>query len=49
VLLPLRDEAWGQRHFIAEAPGGLLLDVIEEIAPTAEYEQQYVSGRASTG
>lgn len=35
--LALRDEAFGQRHFIVEAPGGVLLDVIEPIEPSAEF------------
>ena len=39
--LTLRDEAFGQRHFIVEAPGGVLLDVIEPIAPTAEFADAY--------
>lgn len=42
-LLPLRDEPWGQRHFIVEAPGGAMLDVIEVIPAAAEYEAQYVT------
>ena len=39
--LTLRDEAFGQRHFIVEAPGGVLLDVIEPIVPTAEFVDAY--------
>ena len=39
--LPLRDEAFGQRHFILEAPGGLLVDVIEEIEPAPEFAAAY--------
>lgn len=35
--LPLRDEDFGQRHFIVEAPGGVLIDVIEPIEPSAEF------------
>lgn len=35
--LSLRDEAFGQRHFIVEAPGGVLVDVIEPIEPSAEF------------
>ncbi|MGO2050617.1 MAG: VOC family protein [Microbacterium sp.] len=35
--LPLRDEAFGQRHFIVEAPGGVLVDVVEPIEPSAEF------------
>lgn len=39
--LPLRDEAFGQRHFIVQAPGGVLLDVIEPIEPSAEFIEAY--------
>lgn len=40
--LPLRDEAFAQRHFIVEAPGGVLLDVIEPIEPSAEFAASFV-------
>lgn len=43
VVLPLRDEAFGQRHFIGVDPGGVMIDVIEEIPPSAEFAEQYVS------
>ena len=39
--LALRDEAFGQRHFIVEAPGGVLLDVIEPIEPAAAYADAF--------
>ncbi|WP_102194284.1 VOC family protein [Microbacterium aurantiacum] len=39
--LPLRDEAFGQRHFIIEAPGGVLIDVIEPIEPSPEFAAAY--------
>jgi catechol 2,3-dioxygenase-like lactoylglutathione lyase family enzyme len=29
----LRDEAWGQRHFIIRGPDGVFVDIIEAIAP----------------
>lgn len=35
--LELRDEAFGQRHFIVVAPGGVLVDVIEPIDPAPEF------------
>jgi len=41
--LPLRDEAFGQRHFIVEAPGGVLIDVIEPIEPSAEFAAAYAA------
>lgn len=41
-LLSLRDEDFGQRHFIIEAPGGVLIDVIEPIEPSAEFAAGFV-------
>ncbi|MDF1505037.1 VOC family protein [Roseisolibacter sp. H3M3-2] len=41
VLLPIRDEDFGQRHFILDGPGGVLVDVIQNIAPSAEYAAAY--------
>lgn len=39
--LPLRDEAFGQRHFITSDPNGVLIDVIRIIPPTEEHSAQY--------
>lgn len=44
VVLPLRDEAFGQRHFIMVDPNGLLIDVIQPIPPSAEFADQYTQG-----
>lgn len=41
ILLPLRDEAFGQRHFITRDPAGVLIDVITPIAPSEEFLAQY--------
>lgn len=41
MLVPLCDEAFGQRHFITTDPNGVLIDVIKPIPPTGEYVQQY--------
>ncbi|MED7925931.1 VOC family protein [Nonomuraea sp. LP-02] len=40
--LELRDEDFGQRHFIVADPNGVLVDVITPIAPSEEYAAQYV-------
>jgi uncharacterized glyoxalase superfamily protein PhnB len=40
-LLPLRDEAFGQRHFILSDPAGNLVDVIENIPPSEEFAAAY--------
>ncbi|MEV0148976.1 MULTISPECIES: VOC family protein [unclassified Nonomuraea] len=41
--LPLRDEDFGQRHFIVADPNGVLVDVITPIPPSREYAAQYAS------
>ncbi len=43
VVRTLRDEPFGQRHFIFEGPDGVLLDVIKPIPPSAEYAALYAS------
>lgn len=37
----IRSEAFGQRHFILAAPDGVLVDVITNIEPDAEFAAQY--------
>ena len=37
VVQPLRDEVFGQRHFIAADPNGVLLDIITPIEPDPEW------------
>ena len=44
ILLALRDEPFGQRHFITCDPNGVMLDVIKPIPPSAEFDEQYVTG-----
>lgn len=44
IVLSLRDEAFGQRHFITKDPNGVLIDIIKPIPPSAEYAAQYVEG-----
>jgi uncharacterized glyoxalase superfamily protein PhnB len=41
ILLALRDEDFGQRHFITRDPNGVLIDVIKPIPPSAEFAAQY--------
>ena len=47
--MPLRDEAFGQRHFITADPNGVLIDVIKPIPPTAEYEAMFTQPPAVYG
>ena len=44
MLLELRDEAFGQRHFITQDPNGVLIDVIKPIPPSAEFAALYAPG-----
>lgn len=41
LLLDLRDEPWGQRHFITVDPSGTMVDVIKPIPPDAEHARSY--------
>ncbi len=41
IHLALRDEPFGQRHFITEDPNGIAVDVIKPIPPNAEFAAQY--------
>ncbi|MEM8589925.1 MAG: VOC family protein [Pseudomonadota bacterium] len=41
ILLALRDESFGQRHFMTRDPNGVLIDVIKLIPPSEEFRGQY--------
>ena len=41
TVLPLRDEDFGQRHFIVTGPDGVLIDVIQPIEPSAAFAEAY--------
>jgi uncharacterized glyoxalase superfamily protein PhnB len=41
MLLDLKSEEWGQRHFITKDPNNVLIDVIQNIPPSEEFAQQY--------
>ena len=41
IRLDLRDEDFGQRHFITSDPNGVLIDVIKPIPPSAEFVAMY--------
>ena len=43
IHVELRDEEWGQRHFITEDPTGLLVDVVQPIDPSPEFLQRHGS------
>ncbi len=41
IVQNLKDEEWGQRHFIISDPNGILIDIIEMIEPSIEYLNDY--------
>ena len=45
IHVPLRDEEWGQRHFITEDPTGLMVDVVTPIAPSPAFLAQLSAAR----
>lgn len=47
ILLDIRDEEFGQRHFITQDPNGVLIDVIKPIPPTEAFMAQYADGFAA--
>ena len=48
IALSLRDEPFGQRHFITYDPAGVLIDVITPIPPSEEFLAQFADGAAVT-
>ena len=48
ILLPLRDEPFGQRHFITRDPNGVLIDVIKPIPPSEEFLAQFAADALPT-
>lgn len=41
IVQELKDEQWGQRHFIARDPNGLLVDLVQMIEPAEEYAEHF--------
>ncbi len=48
ILRSLRDEDFGQRHFITADPNGVLIDIIKPIQPSEAFLAQYAEGAAGT-
>ncbi len=43
IVLDIRSEDWGQRHFIVLDPNGVHLDIVQAIQPSDEYQAGYAS------
>ena len=41
IVYALRDEVWGQRHFMAKDPNGLLVDVVQLIPPAPSFLREH--------
>ncbi len=41
IILDIKSEEWGQRHFITVDPNGILIDVIQNTEPSAEFAKKY--------
>ncbi len=41
VVLELRSEEWGQRHFSLKDPNGVNIDIVQAITPSEEYQPGY--------
>lgn len=42
ILRSLRDEEFGQRHFITADPNGVMIDVIRPIPPSPDFAAKYL-------
>jgi len=45
VVVPFRDEEFGQRHFMTRDPSGLLLDVVQTTRPTTAFLREVARWR----
>ena len=41
ILLHVRTEEWGQKHFMVKDPGGMIIDLVQVVEPTHEYKDKY--------
>lgn len=41
IVLDLRSEEWGQRHFSLKDPNGVYIDIVQAIKPSEEYQKGY--------
>jgi catechol 2,3-dioxygenase-like lactoylglutathione lyase family enzyme len=41
IVVPLRDEEYGQRHFMTEDPNGILVDITTPIELSPEFRLEY--------
>ena len=44
IVLDIRSEDWGQRHFSIRDPNGVHVDIVQAIQPSDEYQAGYEAG-----
>ena len=44
IVYGLAEEPWGQKRFMLRDPSGVLVDVVEQIAPAAGFWDKYMGG-----
>ena len=45
IVYPLKDEDWGQRHFMTRDPSGMIIDIVQQTEPKAGYWERYPATR----
>ena len=43
IVTPLQEEDYGYLHFMVQDPNGILVDIIQKITPTSEYQDNYIT------
>jgi uncharacterized glyoxalase superfamily protein PhnB len=43
VVLELRTEEWGRKHFCVQDPNGVIVDIVQCFEPTEAYQSDYTS------
>lgn len=41
IVQALKDEPWGQRHFMTRDPNNLLVDLVQMIEPSEEFKEHF--------
>lgn len=44
ITMPLKDEEYGQRHFVIQDPNNVMVDVIENIPADEAFQNNYITG-----
>lgn len=42
MIFDIKNEDWGQRHFVLRDPNGIMLDILQNTEVSAEYKDHYI-------